>query len=90
MSYRMLAASFLAASMLGGCAIASHAEGTYIASDADTAFMVQISSVADGKVTGTASVVTSDSAGKTTAGTRRMTGTIEGNALNLSVGRCYT
>ncbi len=85
MSYRMLTLSFLVAPLLAGCAIGSHAEGSYIASDADTAFMVQIASVADGKVTGTASVVASDKDGKTTAGTRPMSGTIEGNALNLSV-----
>ena len=47
--------------------------------------MVQISSVDQGQVKGAFSVVMVDENGKTTAATRPMSGTIEGNALNLSV-----
>ncbi|RJF85542.1 hypothetical protein D3876_16585 [Sphingomonas cavernae] len=59
--------------------------GSYIASDDDAAFMVQITTIDDGRVNGSVSVVTSDENGKTKAVTRPMSGTIEGNALNLSV-----
>lgn len=84
-AYRKLVISLVAIAMLAGCSRGSAKLGSYIASDDDTAFMVQIASIEDGRVSGSVSVVTSDDNGKTTAVTRPMSGTIEGDALNLSV-----
>lgn len=71
--------------MLVACSSTSGKLGSYIASDDDAAFMVQITSMENGQIKGSMSVVMADASGKTTAATRPISGTIEGNALNLSV-----
>lgn len=85
MTNMMRVMGLMAAGLLAGCSGQSAKIGSYVASDDDTAFMVQIASIKDGQVSGTVSVVTADNQGKTLAATRPMTGSIEGNALNLSV-----
>lgn len=85
MSFRKLPISWVAIAMLAACSGESAKLGSYITSDDDTAFMVQIASIEDGRVNGSVSMVTADENGKTTAVTRPLTGTIEGKALNLSV-----
>ncbi len=75
----------LAAGLLAGCSNQPDGAGSYVASDADSAMMVQITSIEDGRVSGTMSVVIADENGKTSAVTRPLSGTLEGNALNLSV-----
>ncbi len=82
---RKLPISWVAIAMLAACSSESAKLGSYIATDDDTAFMVQIASIEDGRVNGSVSMVTADENGKTTAVTRPMSGTIEGKALNLSV-----
>lgn len=75
----------LAAGLLAGCSTKPEGIGSYVASDADTAMMVQITSIDEGRVNGTMSVVVADENGKTSAVTRPLSGTLEDNALNLSV-----
>lgn len=84
-SYMKWAVSWIAMAMLAGCSAGSGRLGSYIASDDDAALMVQITSNEDGRVSGSVSVVMADANGKTTAATRPMSGTIEGDAVNLSV-----
>jgi hypothetical protein len=84
-SYKKLLISLATVTMLVACSSTSGKLGSYIASDDDAAFMVQITSMENGQVKGSMSVVMADESGKTTAATRPMSGTIEGNALNLSV-----
>ncbi len=85
MSYKNLAISVLSVAALAACSSGSDKVGSYVASSDEAALMVQISSVDKGQVKGAFSVVMVDENGKTTAATRPMSGTIEGNALNLSV-----
>lgn len=85
MSYKNLAISFLSVAALAACSSGSDKVGSYVASSDEAVLMVQISSVDKGQVKGAFSVVMVDENGKTTAATRPMSGTIEGNALNLSV-----
>ena len=59
--------------------------GSYVSADNDAALMVQITSVHDGQVNGTISLVGAADDGKNVAGTRPFSGTIEGKALNLSI-----
>ena len=73
------------AGLLAACSAQPRAGGTYIASDADGALMVQFTSVHDGQVNGTISLVGAADDGKNVAGTRPFSGTIEGKALNLSI-----
>lgn len=85
MSYKKFLFSLATFTMLVACSSTSGKLGSYIASEDDAAFMVQITSMENGQVKGSMSVVMADESGKTTAATRPMSGTIEGNALNLSV-----
>lgn len=57
MSYRKQIIAWMVAGFLAGCAAESASVGSYIASDVDTAFMVQISSIEDGRVNGTMSYI---------------------------------
>lgn len=74
-----------AAGLLAGCSTQPGALGSYVTSDGESVMMVKIASVSDGQVSGTISVVATDEEGKNQAGTRPLYGTIEGNALNLSI-----
>lgn len=85
MSYRKLIVVGTVAGFLISCAGESASVGSYIASDDDTAFMVQITSIEEGRVYGTMSYISAEDDGKTEAIRRPMSGTIEGRALNLSV-----
>ena len=78
-------ATAVAAGLLAACSAQSNPIGSYVASDADAALMVQITSIHDGQVNGIISLVGAADDGKNIAGTRHFTGTIEGKALNLSV-----
>jgi hypothetical protein len=75
----------IAFGLVAACAGKADGIGSYITSDDDAAFMVQIASIEAGHVTGKVSVITSDENGKITAVTRSMSGTIEGDALNLTI-----
>jgi len=82
---RIQIVTVLAAGLLAGCSNQPDAMGSYVASDADGAMMVQFTSVHDGQVGGTISLVAANDDGKSLAGARPFSGTIEGKALNLSV-----
>lgn len=71
--------------LVAGCNSQPTGVGSYIFSDTDGAVMVQITSTKDGQVSGSWSVVKTFADGKTKAGSRPLSGTIEGNALNLTV-----
>ena len=73
------------AGLLAACSSQPAGVGSYVMSDTDTAMMVQITSIEDGRVNGTVSAVVSGEDGKTGAVTRTFSGTLEGKALNLSV-----
>lgn len=75
----------VSAALLAGCSSQPTGVGSYITSDSDTAMMVQIASIEDGRVTGTVSMVKSDKDGTTDAVARPFTGTLENKALNLSL-----
>lgn len=71
--------------LLAGCNSQPAGVGSYIYSDTDGALMVQITSIENGRVNGSWSVVAAEDSGKTQAVTRPLSGTIEGNTLNLTV-----
>lgn len=77
--------TLLAAGLLAGCSTQPDAMESYVASDTDGAIMVQFTSVHDGQVSGTISLVAANDEGKNLAGARPFSGTIEGKALNLSI-----
>lgn len=85
MTYKNCMVALLGAVLLAGCNSQPAGVGSYIASDADGAFMVQITSIEDGRVNGSLSVIAATEDGKTPAVTRPISGTIEGNTLNLTV-----
>ena len=82
---RMNIATVVAVGLLAACSAQSNAVGSYVASDAGGALMVQITSVQDGQVSGTISLVGAADDGSNVAGSRHFSGTIEGKALNLSI-----
>lgn len=75
--------------LLAGCASQPAGVGSYVTAEDGAAMMVQITSIDEGRVTGTVSVVTSEENGKTSAMTRSFSGTLEGKALNLSIENGY-
>lgn len=82
---RMRIVTVVFAGLLAGCSSQPDAMGSYVTSDGESVMMVRLTSVSDGQVSGTISVVATDEEGKNQAGTRPLYGTIEGNALNLSI-----
>ena len=85
MNYKNCMVAILATVLLAGCNSKPAGVGSYIVSEDDGALMVQITSIEAGRVNGSFSVVTAVNGGKTQAVTRPLSGTIEGNALNLTV-----
>lgn len=71
--------------LLSGCNGQPSGVGSYIYSDADTALMMQITSIDAGRIDGSLSIVTANEGGETEAATRPVSGTIEANALNMTV-----
>lgn len=71
--------------LLAACSTDPAGVGSYVASEQDGAMMVQITAIDDGRVTGTLSMVSANSQGKTSAVTRPLSGTLEGEALNLTI-----
>lgn len=84
-SYREWAGLWVAIVILAGCSSGADKLGSYIISDDDSVLLVQITSNEEGKISGSMSAVTADANGKTTAVTKSLSGTIEGDAVNLSV-----
>lgn len=75
----------ITAVLLAACSADPAGVGSYVASEQDGAMMVQITSIDAGRVTGTLSMVSADNHGKTSAVTRPLSGTLEGEALNLTI-----
>lgn len=75
----------VSAAVLSACSAQPAGVGSYIASDPDYAMMIQITSNDAGRVNGSLSVVASDENGKTHAVARPFSGTLEKDALNLSI-----
>lgn len=86
---RKLAIGFMA-SLLSACGSDSDAIGSYVASDDNTALQIQIASVTDGEVKGSISYVGAKADGTNSAVTRPFTGTIDGEAVTLSIENGYT
>lgn len=82
---RMNIANVAVLGLLAACSSQSDAVGTYVASDADSAMMVQIASAHEGKISGTVALVGAAQDGKSIAGARPFNGTIDGKAINLSI-----
>ena len=74
-----------AVAMSVGCSAQSDIAGSYINSDDNGAAMVQLTSMTDGKVAGTLSVLSVKPDGKIDAVSRPLNGTIENGAVNLTV-----
>lgn len=83
-AYKNCMVAWLAANLLVGCNSQPAGVGSYIASDADGAFMLQITSIEDGRVNGSLSVIGATDDGKTPAVMRPISGTIDGKTLNLT------
>lgn len=68
-----------------GCSSQSDIAGSYISSDDNGGVMVQLTSITDGRVAGTMSVLSVKPDGKIDAVSRPLNGTIENAAVNLTV-----
>ena len=68
-----------------GCSSRTDIAGSYINSDDNGAVMVQLTSMTDGKIAGTMSVLSVKPDGKIDAVSRPLNGTIENAAVNLTV-----
>ena len=71
--------------LLAACSVDPAGVGSYVASGPDGVMMVQITAIDAGRVSGTLSMVSTDDKGKTSAITRPLSGTLEGEALNLTI-----
>lgn len=67
------------------CSSQSDTTGSYIASDANGAFMVQIVSVLDGRVAGTLSILSVKPNGRIDAVRKPFSGTLERDAINITI-----
>lgn len=75
----------ITAVLLAACSTDPAGVGSYVASEQNGAMMVQITAIDAGRVTGSLSMVGANSQGKTSAVTRPLSGTLEGEALNLTI-----
>lgn len=75
----------ITAALSAACSADPAGVGSYVASRPDGVMMVQITSINEGRVSGTLSIVSADAKGKTSAVTRSLSGTLEGEALNLTI-----
>lgn len=79
-------AGILGLGLLASCAAHSNEVGSYVMSDDDGVVMVQITSIEKGLVNGTIAMVTANQDGGNDAAARPFSGTIEGGAVNLTIG----